>query len=93
MITRVRIAPADRWCAPVLEWLTGERLDAGRNVVGTYVLIDTAKMREQYEGLHGAVTKFWFVLPESQQECVDRSGAVAFGGDGGWICEHMLELD
>ena len=81
MITRLRIAPVERWCEE-----TSPRRDDGE--VGLQVEIETTSMRTG----RGCSGRSW-LMTERSSEMLSRISKTTYSHERIWICEHMLEMD
>lgn len=83
MILQVEIAPVENWCAQMQE-------AQGAKVVmrGTFVQIDTEKMRSKPE--HCGGREWQIVSFPSYAHAWNWKTGTEMEPSGGWICEHML---
>ena len=92
MIATVRIAPVERWCAPLKELLRRSLTDDDEPSSGSFLQIDTTSMKEKNSFCGG---RMWKVIG-SEDHLIAVNVADATDkpdGEHGWACEHMLEMD
>ncbi len=92
MIVKVRLAPMERWCAPMKE--AAKRIPVGLlPPVGYEVEIETSSMRTTQKILFCNGREWFLTSSDPKMTLYDaRTGELTMQ-QGGWICEHMLEMD
>ncbi len=92
MITKVKIAPFEKWCEPMQQ--AGSRC-SNKLAEGVEILIETSSMRTTQKVVQCGGRK-WLVMqiPSNVRVVAAETGVHAAIGSGyGWVCEHVLEMD